>query len=194
MSNIEKAQSNIKKLYKLINEPLFPIPKEMQAVHWAYIAVEFLTAASILDKKEPHFTNPKLQLTGHAIECSMKACIASIAAKPPNKHDLVQLYKVIEEHGFHLDDRSQALIVHLNHHYYQDLGTGTKFKSRYPTETSERSGGAIPPHSDMVAISNTLIEQAASRVPDILDEMFRTIPTYRANLTKFAYRDRDAHH
>lgn len=83
MSNIEKAQSNIKKLYKLINEPSFPIPKEMQAVHWAYIAVEFLTAASILDKKEPHFTNPKLQLTGHAIECSMKACIASIAAKPP---------------------------------------------------------------------------------------------------------------
>jgi HEPN domain-containing protein len=186
MSKIEKAQRNIKKLYKLINEPSFPIPKEMQAVHWAYIAVEFLIAAAILDNKGPHFTKPMLQLTGHAIECSMKACIASVAAKPPNKHDLVQLYKVIEKHGFHLDDRSQALIVHLNHHYYQDLGTGTKFKLRYPTETSERSGGAIPLHSDMVDIANTLIEQAANRVPDILEEMFRTIPIYRANLEKFA--------
>ena len=81
MSKIEKAQSNIKKLYELINEPSFPIPKEMQALHWAYIAVEFLIAASILDKKGFHFTNPKLQLTGHAIECSMKACIASVGAK-----------------------------------------------------------------------------------------------------------------
>jgi hypothetical protein len=186
MRKIEKAQSDIKKLYKLINEPSFPIPKEIQAVHWAYIAVEFLTAASILDKKEPLFTNPKLQLTGHAIECSMKSCIASVGACPPNKHDLVQLYKVIDKHGFHLDDRSKAMIVHLNHHYFQDLGTETKFKLRYPTETSERSGGAIPLHSDMVTISNTLLEQAASRAPDILDEMFRTIPTYRANLSKIA--------
>ena len=186
MSEIEKAQSNIKKLYEVISEPSFPIPEEMQALHWAYIAVDFMTAASILDNKGPLFTNPKLQLTGHAIECSMKACIASVAVKPPNVHDLVQLYKVIDKNGFHLDDRSQALIVHLNHHYYQDLGTGTKFKSRYPTATSERSGGSIPSHSDMVAISKTLIEQAASRVPDILDEMFRTIPTYRANLEKFA--------
>ena len=116
----------------------------------------------------------------------MKACIASIGAKPPICHDLVKLYKDIEKHGFHLDDRSQALIVHLNHYYYKDLGTGTKFKLRYPTETSERSGGAIPPHSDMEVISNTLIEQAASRVPDILKEMFQTVPTYRANLAKLA--------
>ncbi|MCU7920279.1 MAG: hypothetical protein KZQ95_18255 [Candidatus Thiodiazotropha sp. (ex Epidulcina cf. delphinae)] len=185
MSKIEKAQSKIKKLYELVNEPSFPIQKEMQVLHWAYIAVNFLTAASILDKKGHYFINPKLQLTGHAIECSMKACIASVAANPPNKHDLVQLYKVIDKHGFHLDDRSQALIVHLNHHYYQDFGTGTKFKLRYPTETTESLGGAYLHHSDIVAISNTLIEQAASRVPNILDEMFRTIPTYRANLAKF---------
>ncbi len=186
MGKIEEAQSKIKKLYELINEPSIRVPKEMQALHWVYIAVEFLIAASILDKKGPHFTNPKLQLTGHAIECSMKACIASVGTKPPNKHDLVQLYKVIDKHGFHLDDRLQTMIVHLNHHYYQDLGTGSKFKLRYPTETSERSGGAIPNHSDMIAISNTLLEQAASRAPDILDEMFRTIPVYRSNLEKIA--------
>jgi len=184
MSKIEKVRNNIKKLYKLINESQFQIQEEIQALHWAYIAVDFLTAASILEKKGFHFIKPKLQLTGHAIECSMKACIASVGAKPPNKHDLVQLYKVLDKYGFHLDDRSKAMIVHLNHHYYQDLGTGTKFKLRYPTETTEGSGGAIPVHSDMVAISNILLEQAASRVPDILDEMFRTIPIYRANLAK----------
>jgi len=60
MSKIEKAQGNIKKLYELINEPSFPIPEEMQALHWAYIAVNFLTAVSILDKKGPHFTGPIL--------------------------------------------------------------------------------------------------------------------------------------
>jgi len=147
---------------------------------------QYLIAASILDKRGLQFINPKLQLTGHAIECSMKACIASVGVKPPNKHDLVQLYKVIEKHSFHLDNRLQAMIVHLNHHYYQDLRTGSKFKLRYPTENSERKGGAIPNHSDMVAISNTLLEQAASRAPDILKEMFQMIPEYRSNLTKNA--------
>jgi hypothetical protein len=158
----------------------------MHALNWAYVAVDFLTAASILDKKGPHLIGPKLQLTGHAIECSMKACIALVGAKPPNKHDLVQLYKIIDKHGFHLDDRLQTMIVHLNHHYYQDLGTGSKFKLRYPTETSERSGGAYPNHSDMIVISSTLLGQAASRAPDILDEMFRTIPVSISNLEKIA--------
>ena len=186
MSKIEETQRKIKKAYKLSNGSAEEISERMQALYWAYIAVEFLTAAAILDKKGPHFIRPMLQLTGHAIECSMKACIASVAHEPPKNHDLVQLYKVIDKHGFHLDDRAQALIVHLNHNYYQDLGTGTKCKLCYPFETSERTEGAIPPHSDMVAISNSLIEQAASKVPDILAEMFRTIPTYRANLAKFA--------
>jgi len=186
MSKIDEAQDKIKKLYENINEPPFQIPKEMQALHWAYIAIEFLIAASILDKKEPHFTNPKLQLTGHAIECSMKACIASVGVNPPNEHDLVELYKVIDKHGFHLEERLQTMIVHLNHHYYKDLGTESKFKLRYPTENSEHSGGAIPKFSDMLDISNSLLEQAANRAPDILNEMFQTIPEYRSNLYKIA--------
>lgn len=184
MSKIEKVQREIKKLFELNNKNSYQIPKEMQAFSWACIAIEYLTAASILEQKEPHFTLPKLQLTGHAIECSIKACIASVGAKTPKEHDLVKLYKIIEKHGFHLDDQYQAFICLLNHYYYQDLGTGTKFKSRFPPKNSEGLGGPIPCHSDMEFISNTLLEQAASRVPDNLAELFRTILIYRANLEK----------
>ncbi len=182
MSKIENTQNKIKKLYEFTSEPSFSIPKELQAYELAHIAIEFLAAASILEKKRHHLINPQLQLTGHAIECSMKACIASVSAKPSNSHDLVKLYKIIENNGFRLEDRLQAMIVHLNHSYYQDLRTGTKFKLRYPTETSENSGGTYPLHSDMVAIINSLIDQAARRVPDTYQEMFRTISTYRENL------------
>ncbi|MEN6424723.1 MAG: HEPN domain-containing protein [Phycisphaerales bacterium] len=149
MSEIEETQYRIKEAYQYISEPALPLPREMQAIDWWYIAVEYLMGASILDKKEPHFTGPRLQLTGHAIECSMKACFASVGANPPNTHDLVRLYTLVDKHGFHLENRLQAMLVHLNCHYYQDLGTGSKYKLRYPTETSERSGGAIPNHSDM---------------------------------------------
>jgi len=182
MSTIDQAQGKIKKLYERFGASSVQIPKQLQSVEWAYIAIEFLAAASVLDKKEPHFTKPRLQLTEHAIECAMKACITSVAKKPPNTHDLVRLYREIEKLGFSLDNRSEAWIVHLNHHYYQDLGTGTKFKLRYPAESAERTGGTIPPHADMVAISNALLEQAADKAPDILQEMFNTIPTYSANL------------
>ena len=107
-----------------------------------------------------------------------------MADDPLRTHDLVKLYKVIEEKGFRLDTRSQAMIVHLNHHYCQDLGTKTRLKVRYPTEKSESKGGAIPLHSDMVAISDALIEQAANRIPENLNGLFRTIPTYRTNLAR----------
>ncbi len=184
MSNIERIQNRLKKLHELPGEPSLPIPKELQAYEWALFAIEFLAAASILDQKYPHFQGPKLQLTGHGIECSMKACIATVSAKIPITHDLVKLYKVIENHGFHLDDRLLAMLVLLNHAYYQDLGSGTKFKLRYPAEMTEGSGVSIPYHSDMEIISDSLIEQAASRAPDIHKEMFKTIPTHRANLRK----------
>ena len=174
MGKIKKAQFKIKKLYESSKEPSFSVPIKKQATAWSYIAEEFLMAASILDKKGPNFIRPRLQLTGHAIECSMKACIASVGAEPPGGsegHDLVHLYEIIDKNGFHLEDRLQAMIVHLNHHYFQDLVTESRYKIRYPAKTTERLGGVLPIHSDMKAISNTLLVQAARRAPDTLGKM-----------------------
>ena len=36
------------------------------------------------------------------------------------------------------------MIVHLNHHYFRDLDTNTKYKVRYPTNNAERLGGVVP--------------------------------------------------
>lgn len=177
MTDIKQVRCKIEKLYNAIEGPTLNAPLEFQAYEWAHFAGEYIGAASILDKEESRYMLPKLQLTGHAIECSLKACLAAANSDPPSNHDLVQLYELAAMHGFQLDEKSLAMIVHLNHYYFRDLATDTKFKARYPTKTSEGLGGAIPGNSTFVSIVRLLIEQAALRASYPFREMFNTLRT-----------------
>jgi len=182
MSNIDNIQRKIRKIYASEGLPSGKTPIQLQSIEWSYRAIDYLVAASVLEKKGLYFSHPKLQITGHSIECALKACISSVGNKPQNTHDLVRLYREVEKLGYQLDSKYQAMIVHLNHLYFQDLGTGTKFKLRYPTDSLEGIGGAIPSHDDMASICKSLLKQAADKAPDILKEMFGTIPIYTENL------------
>ena len=123
-----------------------------------------MAAASIVRKEAPQHWLQVLQMTGQAIESSLKACLAAAGTTPPREHDLVKLYRLVEKLGFQLDDSDKAALVHLNHFYFQDLATTTKHKARYPTNKSENLGGAFPSNATFVSIIDSLIEQAEKRI------------------------------
>ena len=108
---------------------------------------------------------PLFQLTGQALELALKACLASVSEAPPNVHDLVYLCQRVQAKGFELNAPMSAAIVHLNHLYFEDLATGTRYKTRYPTTTFEHVGGTVPDHATFVGILNMLRDQVAQRLP-----------------------------
>ena len=173
MSDIEEIRRKIEKIYRAFKEPKMDVPLPERALEWTRFAKTYIGAASIL-AREPHllYILPVLQLTGQAVESALKACLAAANREPPNEHDLIHLYKLAAERGFQLDDFALAMIVHLNHYYFRDLATNTKFKSRFPTKQDERMGGALPRHSTCVSIVHSLIEQAAHRIPSPYREKF----------------------
>jgi len=160
---IREIQSRIAALYKSLPQDNHEVSLSHQAPQWAQRAKSFLAAAGIVDRQSPALWLPRLQLTGQAVEASLKACLAVADAPPPASHDLVRLWELVAEHDFHLDDPSLAMIVHLSHFYFEDLATGTRYKARFPSNTTERLGGAVPTHAKFEAIVHSLIDQGRLR-------------------------------
>ncbi len=163
MTDIERIRRKIERLYEGFKEPKVNVPLAARVSQWISFAKEYIGAASIVEKETPQYWLPVLQMTGQAVESSLKACLAAANTDPPNHHDLIELYRRAAELGFQLDDSHLAAIVHLRHFYSQDLSTKTKFKTRYPTKQAERLGGAVPSNSTFVSIVHSLVEQAAHR-------------------------------
>ena len=165
MADIEQIKRQIEKLYKAVKvQPVVDVPPKQQVMQWAWFAKGYIAAASIVRKEAPQHLLPILQMTGQAIESSLKACLAAADSSPPIGHDLVELYQLAEELGFQLDDSDKAALIHLNHFYFRDLATNIKHKARYPTNTSERLGGSVPKDATFVSIIGSLIEQAEKRI------------------------------
>jgi len=164
LSEIRKLQGRIAATYQAIENHRIAIPATLQVEEWISFAREYIAAATLIAEKSPHLMLPRLQMTGQATESSLKACLVAARVESPNHHDLVRLYELTEEHGFHLDQFSMAALVHLGHFYFKDVATGTKFKIRYPTEKTERLGGAMPENSKFVCIIQNLCEQAIKRI------------------------------
>ena len=165
MTDIEQLQQKIVKLYQAIKvRPVGNIPLTIQFSQWASFAKEYIAAASIVEKEAPQHFLPVLQMTGQAIESCLKACLLATNEWPPNEHDLVKLYKLAADLGFQLPDSDIAAIIHLQHFYFQDLATGTRYKARYPTNKSEPLGGSVPRNATFVSIIHSLIGQAEQKI------------------------------
>jgi len=165
VTDIEQIQRQIEKLYKSIKKPpAVDIPPTLQVRQWVWFAEEYIAAASIIENEARQHWLPVLQMTGHAIESSLKACLVAAGTRPPFRHDLVELYRLAAELGFQLDDSDIAALVHLQHFYFRDLATNTLYKARYPTELSERLGGSVPSNETFVSITHSLIEQAKQKI------------------------------
>jgi len=166
VTDIKEIQGQIKKLYQAGKvEPVVNVPPKQQVRQWASFAETYIAAASIVEKEAPQHILPILQITGHAIESSLKACLVAAGIhSAPITHDLVKLYRLAEELGFQLDDSHKAALVHLQHFYFQDLATNTTHKARYPTKQSEPLGGSVPKNSTFDSIIHSLIEQAKQKI------------------------------
>ena len=163
MSDIQQIQQKIEAIYRSSEESKVKVPQALQVMQWISFAEDYIAAASIIDGQAPQHWLPRLQMTGQAVESALKACLVSADAELPNHHDLVQLYESASKHGLTLSDPDLAAIVHLGHFYFQDVATGTRYKTRYPTDQTERLGGAVPYNSAFVSIVRSLIEQATER-------------------------------
>ena len=165
MTDIKQIQKKIASLYQAIEvDPMVSVPPKQQVKEWAWFAKDYIAAASIVKREAPQHILPVLQMTGQAMECSLKACLVAANTEPPTQHDPVALYELAADLGFQLADPDIAAIVHLQHFYFQDLATGTKYKSRYPTNRIERVGGSVPSNATFVSIIHSLIEQAEQKI------------------------------
>ena len=160
MSDIRRIQQRIQEIYRsAVEASHIEVPTPVKVMEWVSFAQKYIDAASLLDG-EPSLWLPRLQMTGHSVECALKACLASSGIEPPKHHDLVKLYELASQHGVTLGDPGLAAIVHLGCFYYQDIASGTRYKARYPTDQIEGLGGAVPQNSQFLSIVQSLIEQA----------------------------------
>ena len=160
--DIDQLVEKIESLYQLPEENnISNVPDNIRSHEWLHVAKEFLSSAEIIEREAPQNWRSTVQNTGHAIECLFKSCLLSRGVKPPFGHDLIELYRAISNQGFQLEEAQIAMIVHLNHHYYRDLDTNTKYKARYPTSNSERLGGVVPEVYRYNEVLESLIRQMA---------------------------------
>lgn len=160
--DIDQVVKSIERLYQLPEEqPLVRVSRSIQSRQWLSLAQQFLAAATIVEREGPQHWRVVVQNTGHSLECAFKACFLAKDTEPRRGHSLVELYRAIDKLGFHLEKAQFTAIVHLHHHYFQALDTGTKFKARYPTGKSERLGGVVPETSIYKAIVASLAEQVS---------------------------------
>jgi HEPN domain-containing protein len=142
------------------------LPRSFQVRGWIYFAEEFIVAASCLYSQDHLRIHARLQTTGQAIECAFKAYILAAGADVPNVHDLVELCDRAEQLGFRVTELQALAVFQLSLHFFRDLSTGTKFKSRYPTKNAESSRAPIPDHHALLPLVKALQEQALQLLND----------------------------
>jgi hypothetical protein len=166
-SSVDDIQSKIRALYTSGDHDAIDIPLPLRSAVYGYNAADYLEAARVLSEgdQQQHLRllMPWYQLMGQALELAMKACLAISGKVPPHTHDLVVLSKQVEAAGFSLGvAHAHALLVHLNHGYFEDLATGDRFVARYG---GGGSWAAVPDHARLAIACEALIAQARERNP-----------------------------
>jgi hypothetical protein len=132
---------------------------------WTFFAEEYLAAATLLDSQLPERRFARLQASGHAVECALKAYIFSAGLPVPASHNLITLCDLAENHGCFVHEIHAIALFQLSLHYFQDVGTGTKFKARYPVQRYESSRQPIPEHFIVKEFIESVCTKALENVP-----------------------------
>ncbi|MCL6415315.1 HEPN domain-containing protein [Aestuariirhabdus sp. Z084] len=131
---------------------------------------EFLAASKILKNNYIELSQPYLHLLAQSVELAIKGYMISCGEEPKKIHDLVKLTSKAEDLGLKLEQKEASSIVLLNHYFFQDLITETKFKTRYPTEFQEAIGGPVPDHNIVEGFYESISLQAKRRC-DFLNQL-----------------------
>jgi len=161
MANIDEIENKVADIYRVFEEPQSADTSVTADVRvWASYSNNYLSAAIVLEKEAPQYWLPVRQMLGQSLELALKTYIKSIDSDPSHSHNLVNLLRNCAELGYDFKDPEIAAVVHLNHFYFKDLSTDTKFKSRYPAESKEALGGVVPEASVYQAIIEKLLRGA----------------------------------
>jgi HEPN domain-containing protein len=163
VNKIREIQQQLKETYAAQGPGGTDLPLPIKSQLLRTFACSYSAAAKLVSESTPGLWLVSLQLAGQSVELALKACISVAGAQPPKHHQLVDLYCLAADHGFEISEREQALVVHLEHFYFRDLATETRFKARYPTDRDEALGGAVPDNSDLCRIVESLCKQAENR-------------------------------
>ncbi len=167
MGQAAEIQQSLRQLYRTAGSVRLssrPTPTYLRVLNWVAIAEQYAAAADALAAEaELSHIRPRMLLIGHALECSLKACLAAACLKTPRGHDLVNLTDLVLDAGYQLQQAQIAWVVHVDHVFNEDLRTSAKYKVRYPTETYESTGASLPPQSALTETVAALLHQARTR-------------------------------
>ena len=163
-SKISRAAAALSGLLAEFGEKYEALPAALQVQEWASFATEYLLAAAALETHGPQVLRSRMQLSGHAVECALKGYILASGESEGRSHDLVGLCERAEQLGCHVTELQAQSLLQLSLHYSLDLGTGTKYKSRYPTPKSELSRMPIPFQRKIDELVGSVCTQAISKV------------------------------
>ena len=161
MSLVETTKNKLEKVFR--DNRFLDIRKphnEALALEYFLRSKEFLSSAVVVENEAKGLSMPCLHLQGQSLELALKGFLLASKVEPNKVHDLVKLTSKAENLGLELKQIEASMIVLLNHYFYQDLTTSTKFKSRYSARSQETTGGPIPDQKVVVDLQNSIFLQA----------------------------------
>ncbi|MES9828416.1 MAG: HEPN domain-containing protein [Candidatus Thiodiazotropha sp.] len=165
MNEIDEIERKISELYDSVPEQiLIDVPFSLQFEAWMSFSKSYLSAAAVVENEKPQNWLPIRQLLGQSIELALKACIFAEKETPGHGHNLIELIRICDRKGYKFKSFDIAAIIHLNHFYFKDLSTESKFKSRYPTNNNEALGGVVPEVKKYASIVDALQKQAEQKM------------------------------
>jgi hypothetical protein len=168
MTQIEKTKDKLEALFKNSGfQNGSELPNEFRVLLLFTYAKNYFLAAEIVEKEASYLFMQSLHLLGQSMELALKAFILACNEQPKEIHDLVKLTTKAENLGLTLVQIENSSIVLLNHYFFQDLSTQTKFKTRYPAKAQEMSGGPIPDQKVLKGIFDKLVSQANTKCVNI---------------------------
>lgn len=138
-----------------------PVPRFEKVRHWSHFAKQYLLASEYLRTRDVPLLLPWFQVTGHAIECSVKAFICAVEEHVPKSHDLVKLLDTALASGLLACRDDVVHVIEINHIYSRDLQSQTSYKARFPTDRWEPISGSILEQQILARIVNDFCKQAA---------------------------------
>lgn len=175
MDRFSKVREDFSKLYKPGSfETIQPKSVEQQAFSFACYSIDFIQAAGLIDRGYDLWL-PRVLLLGHAVECMLKSCILLDGNQPKSTHDLLLLCEGICAASYEISDAHIAFVAHLQHTYYRDFLTGTRFKCRYPTDKSEAVSGVLPSTESFAEILDCLRKQLLGRATGANKQLFASV-------------------
>ena len=162
MATSASLEAQLKTLYASLPGPTRRVPRYMQVLQWIHYAEQYRSAAEHLSTRTVPLFDPWFQLVGHSLECCIKAYLVAVGIKVVNEHDLVRLADLARSSSLDIHDHDIAMLVHVNHVYSRDLRSGTRFKSRYPTEKMEHTGSSVPSQERLTSIVSHVCARASS--------------------------------